>query len=85
MNFDILDTDQNLIQLRCNNIIFMGNIAGNNRSWYKLTGNVTQNDQAVVRAIYQPASWRAGTHPFNPVISVDVNPLANGDVDVYID
>lgn len=85
MNFDILDAYNNQINLLCNNLIYNGNVRGNHRAWYTLSGNVTQNGGAPADAKYCPASWRTDTHPFNPVASVTVKPLAGGDVDVYID
>lgn len=85
MNFDILDACGKQIHLRCNNLIDNGNVKGNHRKWYTLSGNVTQNGGAPVGAQYRPASWRIGAHPFNQVECVTVNPLKNNDVDVYID
>lgn len=85
MNFDILDSYGNQINLMCTNLIYNGTVQGSNRAWYTLSGNVTQNGGAAFRAVYQPALWRTGGHQFNPVSSVTVNPMANGDVDVYID
>lgn len=85
MNFDILDSYGNQINFMCTNLIYNGTVQGSNRTWYTLSGNVTQNGGAAFRAVYQPASWRTGRHPFNPVSSVAVNPMTNGDVDIYID
>lgn len=85
MNFDINDLNGNQIILTCSNIVFNGNIRGTNRSWFTLSAPVQQNGGPVFYSIYPYASWRTDNSPFNRVVSVTVTPLANGDVDVYID
>lgn len=83
-NFDIIDANGNQINLTCNNIEYNGNINGNNRAWFTLSAQVQQNGGPVISAIYPNASWRTDNYPFNQVVSVTVNPLGSGDVDVYI-
>lgn len=85
MNFDIRDTNGNIINLTCGNITFNGNVRGNDRAWFTLSSQIQQNGGPVLNAIYPYASWRTDNYPFNQVVSVTVNPLANSDVDIYID
>lgn len=85
MNFEITDSAGNVINLTCSDIAYNGNIRGNGRAWYTLTGPVRQNDNPVLYAIYPYASWKMDNTPLSNVFSVTVNPLTNGDVDIYID
>lgn len=85
MNFNINDQNGTSLNLVYNNVINNGNIRGNNRAWYTLTGNVQQNGGNVLHAVYPYASWTSDGNTYQRAASITVNPLANGNVDIFID
>lgn len=85
MNFDIIDINGNSLHLTYGNVIDNGTIRVNGRRWFTLTTTVQQNGANVLNATYPFGSWSADGVNYNRASCITVNPLQNGDVDIYIE
>ncbi len=85
MNFDIKDNNGKSLNLTFSTVTNNGNVLGNNKLWYTLSGSVQQNGGDVLYAVYPCASWSNDGENYHKVGKITVNPLASGDVDIYID